>query len=160
MKARGRSIAIVIATTLGVAVCVPSASSAVLLGDWNGEIKGDDNSFLTFNVEKNDAGKKRVVDVLFGGLDIICEGGVKDEADGVALLGGFRVRHGEFGREANAVISGFDPPAKLKGEFKPGKRSVGTIRLRGELDPNDHPGLNCRTGVQEWKAKKGPPPPV
>jgi hypothetical protein len=130
--------------------------SAIFAGEWIGEIKEDEDSFVTFNVAKNEAGKKRVTDVLFGGLDITCEGGVKDEAEGVSLVGRFRVRHGEFGRKADAVISGIDPPANFAGRFKPGKRAVGTIRARGELDPNDHPGLRCRTGLREWKAKHQP----
>ena len=158
MKGRRQLIGIAVAGAVGVAVALPSGASAILLGEWLGEIKGDEDSFVTFNVEKNDAGKKRVTDVMFGGLDITCEGGVKDEADGVSLVGGFRVRHGEFGRKADAVISGLDPPANLTGKFKPRKRAVGTIRARGELDPNDHPDLRCRSGLQEWKAKKQPPP--
>jgi hypothetical protein len=158
MKGRRRLIGIALAAALGAAVAMPPAVSAILQGEWIGEVKEDEDSFVTFNVVKNEAGKKRLTDVLFGGLDITCEGGVKDEADGVSLVGGFRVRHGEFGRKADAVISGLDPPANFTGRFKPGKRAVGTIRARGELDPNDHPDLRCRTGLQEWKAKKQPPP--
>ena len=159
IKGRRKLTGIAAAVALSAAIALPSVGSAILAGEWIGEIKGDDDSFVTFNVVKNDAGKKRLADVLFGGLDITCEGGVEDEADGVSLVGRFRVRHGEFGRKADAVISGLDPPANFAGRFKPGKRAVGTIRIRGELDPSDHPGLRCRTGLQEWKAKKQPPGP-
>jgi len=145
---------------LGVAVLVVAmvpTAEAIKLRDWNGRVKGDPDSFVSFNVAKSDSGVKRVRDVVAGGLAITCDGGIEDEADGVFLEGKFRVRHREFGGRTDATIGGLDPPATFKGRLKRGKRAVGTIRLRGELDPIEHPGVNCRTGRLEWRAKKSPP---
>jgi hypothetical protein len=140
-----------------IALTLPAGADAFVSGEWGGNLRGDQDSFISFDTERSATGKKRVVHVFFGGIDMTCPKGTDGETSGVSLIGGFRVRHGEFGRKADAVISGFDPPAKLTGEFKPGKRAVGTIRLRGELDPQGQPGVNCRTGLQEWKAGKLPP---
>jgi hypothetical protein len=158
MRATGRKISLAIGAMLAGVAVVPVSADALLPAEWNGNIKGDPDSFISFNVARTDQGVKRVRDVVLGGLDMTCEDGSGGEANGVSLLRRFRVRQGEFGGKTDSVISGFDPPAKIKGKLRPGQRAVGTFRVRGELDPIGRPGVNCRTGLQEWKATKGPPP--
>ena len=158
MKTRARRFGAAIGTVLAMTAVMPLAADAFLLGEWNGKIRQDQDSFVAFNVARTDAGVKRVRDVVFGGLDYSCESDLDGETTGVGLLNKFRVRKREFGGRSPAVILGFDPPAKLAGKFKPGRRAVGTIRLRGELDPTGQPGVRCDAGVQRWRATKVPPP--
>jgi hypothetical protein len=158
LRTRARRLGAAIGAVLAMTAVVPLAADAFILGEWNGKIRQDRESFVAFNVARTDAGVKRVRDVVFGGLDYSCETGPDSETKGVGLLDKFRVRNREFGGRSPAVILGFDPPAKLEGKFKPGRRAAGTIRLRGELDPTGRPGVRCDTGVQRWRANKVQPP--
>jgi hypothetical protein len=121
-------------------------------------IKGDPDSDLSFNLRKTDAGR-RVKSVIGFGLDYTCKDSSSDQTSGVELMRSFPVdEDGEFGGKADAVILGFDPPAKLTGKLRRGGRASGTIRVHGELDPKGNPGLDCNTGTLEWRADRSPSP--
>jgi hypothetical protein len=148
-----------LATALAIAAIVPLVASAIAQNEWSGHVKGDPDSFVTFDVRKNDEGVRRVRDVILGGIDFTCEDDSDGQTTAVTVEGKFRVRDGRFGGERDAIVQGIDPRAFFAGKFLPGKRAKGTLRLRGELDPQGHPGLRCRTGLQEWRAEKQPPFP-
>jgi hypothetical protein len=143
------------------AVIAPGAFGLPVGGDWNGAVRGDayPDSSVQFDVVRGATGNRRVVNVLLAGLDYTCDEGAPDDTSLVSLTRGFRVhRDRTFGGRADAVIQGFDPPARFTGKLRRHGRASGTIRVHGELDPEGHPGANCDTGRQEWTAKKAPPP--
>ncbi len=145
---------IVIVTVLA-ALAVTASAWAFATGDYTGEIKGDPDSGFSFNIRKTDAGR-RVKSVVGAGMDYTCEDSSSGETSGTLLLKSFPVdEDGEFGGRSDAVIFGFDPPAKLTGKLKRGGRASGTIRVHGELDPKNNPKLSCDTGTLDWKAERG-----
>jgi hypothetical protein len=145
-----------------VLVAVAGSAAAVALPanhDFNGHIKGDPSpgSAFAFDTGKVD-GKKYVGQIQASGLDYKCPEGSPGETQAVTIQKAFKVnRHREWGGKADAIIGNTDPPARVEGKLKPGGKAAGTFRMKGELDPDGQPGVDCKTGLLEWKAKKGPP---
>jgi hypothetical protein len=137
-------------------VAISATALAFGLGEYNGNVKGDPSSGLWFEVRQTEDGR-RVKDIGGAGFDFTCDEGTPGDTSGVGLERSFKVEDGSFGGTSNAVILGFDPPAKITGRLKRGGRATGTIRMKGELDPEGQPGIECKTGVLEWRAEKGPP---
>jgi hypothetical protein len=136
------------------AMVLATGALAFALGDYSGEIKGDPSSGLTWDV-KNTQGGRKVRSIILTGVNFTCEKGSPGETAGVVLDEKFRVgEDGNWGGNSNAVISGFDPPARITGRLKPGGKASGTFRMKGELDPKGQPGVDCKTGLQEWRAEK------
>ena len=143
---------------LVTAVAGAAVAYAFEFNRYQGHVKGDDESHVGFDIERTPDGHRRVVDFLASGLDFTCEKGSPGQTTGVGLTRTFRIRRDRtFGGRADAVILGFDPPARLTGELRRHGRVVGTIRAHGELDPEGQPGVDCNTGRLEWRARKVPP---
>ena len=142
------------ATATVAALAVTASAMAFAVGDYSGEIKGDPGSGITWEVKSTQGGRK-VKNILLTGIEFTCEKGSPGETAGVVLEEKFRVgEDGSWGGNSNAIIAGFDPPAKITGRLKPGGKASGTFRMKGELDPEGQPGVDCKTGLQEWKAEK------
>ena len=130
-------------------------------GTHDGRFKGDPDSGISFEMRRTESGHRRIVDVFASGMNFTCEGGDPGQTSLTSLNRGFRVKRDRtFGGKADATILGFDPPARFRGKVRRHGRVVGTLRLHGEIDPFNQPGTNCDTGVQEWRAKRTPPPPA
>ncbi len=144
---------------LALAILVPTGALGISVGgNYHGAVQSDKSSSINFDVKRTDSGKRRVANFVGAQLDFTCEGGDPGETSGVLLDRGFRVKRDRtFGGKADATILGFDPPAKLTGKLRRHGRAVGTFRVHGEIDPNNQPGIDCDTGVLEWKAKRQPP---
>jgi hypothetical protein len=144
---------------LALAILVPTGALAISVGgNYHGAVKGDPDSSINFELKRTDSGKRRVTGFVAAQLDFTCEGGDPGQTSGVLLNRGFRVkRDRSFGGRADATILGFDPPARLRGKLRRHGRAVGTIRVHGEIDPQNQPAVDCDTGVQAWRAKRQPP---
>ena len=150
---------LLVALAVGGLATAGAHAIVVQTGGYNGQIKGDPypGSSISFKVKRTAAGKRRIVKFIASGMAYTCKGGMSGSTPAVSLERGFRVRKDRtFGGRADAVILGFDPPARLKGKLRRRGRAVGTLRVFGELDPVGQPGVYCDTGLQEWRAKKGP----
>jgi hypothetical protein len=126
-------------------------------GSYNGNVIGQPGpeSGITFNVVKVN-GHKRVRDMVLSGIDFTCSGGDPGETPGVAVEGSFRVaRDRTFGGTHDSQILAIDPKATIHGRLRRHRRVTGTLRLRGELDPQNQPGVKCDSGVQNWRARFG-----
>lgn len=152
-------------TLAAMLACLLSATAVALptknAGEYNGHVRGDPypESAIWFDIDRTEAGRRRVVDFSASGLDYRCESGPPGETPAVFLQRGFRIKRDRtFGGRADAVIAGFDPPARLRGKIRRRGRAVGTLRIHGELDPVGHPGVECTTGRLEWRARRGPRP--
>jgi len=155
---RNRALRISMTGLVTAAAGAATAYAVALGGEYQGEIRGDPAASLAFDITRTDSGRRRVTNVIASGLNYRCEEGAPDQTPGVELQRGFRIKRDRtFGGHANAVILGFDPPARFRGKVRRNGRVFGTLRLRGELDPVDRPDVECRTGLQEWKAKRVPP---
>jgi hypothetical protein len=149
---------------LAVAGLMAAAAQALTTqGDYNGAVTGDPfpGSHINFDIKRTASGTRRVVDFVASKLDYECDGGSPGETTAVSMNRVFRIRRDRtFGGHADAVILGFDPPARLTGKLRRHHRVRGTLRIRGELDPEGQPGVDCDTGRLEWRARKGPLPLV
>jgi len=149
---------VAIYTVLAVLAVSAAAIALPAIHDFNGEIKGDPSpgSAFAFNTGKK-GDDKFVGNVQASGIDFECPEGSPGETPGVTLSKLFKVNHdGEWGGRAEAFIGDSDPPARVEGKIKPGGKATGTFRMHGELDPNGQPSVECKTGLLEWKAEKGP----
>jgi hypothetical protein len=127
-------------------------------GSHEGAFRDDPDSGIFFDMRRTEAGNKRIVEVYATGMDFTCDGGDPGQTSLTSLNRGFRVKRDRtFDGRADATILGIDPPARFRGKVRRHGRVVGTLRLHGELDPQNQPKTNCDTGTQEWKAKRTPP---
>jgi hypothetical protein len=141
----------VLATTAAFAVAVANS-------DYNGAIKGDSypGSSIGFDIKQAHHHRK-VVNFVASGMAYDCTGGDYGDTTAADIEGSFRIHPDRsFGGKAHATILGTDPAAVLKGRLRHNGSAVGTLRLHGVLDPQGHPGVNCDTGTQDFKATKGP----
>jgi hypothetical protein len=132
----------------GTALAIPA------LHDYNGHVKGDPGSAVAFNLDRSGS-RPRVFNIDASGLGFDCAAGSPGETDAVFFDGIFRVhRDRTFGGPSDVTIGNTDPPGRFEGRLKSGGRAAGTLRIRGELDPEGQPGVNCKTGELRWKAAK------
>ena len=134
-----------------VLLCVAGARGAVTEREYAGS--QDNGRPMGFDIKKTSHGKK--IKNVFAEIEFTCDGG--DPGGNVAFLdGSFRVAKDDtFGGRTTSTVQPFtDPKAKLTGKLRPHHKAKGTIRVHGELDPVDQPGLNCDTGTVDWKAEK------
>jgi hypothetical protein len=150
------------ALAAGLTVTALGAAGALAIPidtEYTGHAKGDaGGSFVGFDVKKAH-GEKKVKHFQVQGLDFECDGGSPGQIAFTMVDDAFPVDgKGEFGGRSHAtIVPNFDPRAKVTGKLKPGGKAVGTIRMRGKLDPEGQPGVKCDTGTLGWKAEKGPP---
>jgi hypothetical protein len=143
---------VLVLTATAFLALAPLSLAILLGGEYQGGIKDDPDSSIGF-----DRTGGKVKKVVLSGIDYKCEEGLPGETPGVKVLGSFKVdENGRFGGTAQSIILGFDPKAVLDGRLKRGGSAHGTIKLSGELDPDDQPGIKCKTGEQKWTAEQVP----
>ncbi len=134
-----------------LALFVAGTASGVITGDYAGNVNGDPQALVTFEVKKTDDAK-RVNSFITDDVDFTCTIGTPGETVTMQILGGFPVEDQRFKGRGEAVGIPADPFGKVTGRFKPGGNAAGTLRLRGELD--GEVGSQCTTGVVRWRAER------
>ncbi len=136
---------------LAAAIAAPPAGALFTL-DYNGNIKGDPDSYVGFNLNRTSAGKRKVSFFTTRGIQFACEGGSTGQTEFLTLDGSLRVKHRKFKGAVHVFTPLGDPVARVHGKLHRDRRVAnGTIHLIGKLDPSQ-PDLRCNTGVQEWRA--------
>ena len=134
-----------------LALLGPAVAIGFFAGDYAGNVKGDPQAEVFFEVKRTDSGRK-VKHFISEDVDFTCTVGTPGETEPMEILATFPVRDRRFKGKGEAVLIGADPFGKVTGRFKRNGVAVGTLLLRGELDGN--PGSQCTTGFVEWRAEK------
>jgi hypothetical protein len=141
------------AAVAAITVAAPSASAEFQL-DYNGHVRGQQNSYVGFNLKKTSSGKRKATFFTSRGLPFKCDTGSTGKTQFLTLDDRLPVVRGEFDGKSHLFTPQGDPVARVHGILEAG-RAHGTLRLTGKLDPNDS-SASCDTGVRKWVAERGP----